>query len=746
MKKQIILTLALLPILCLEALSGGLELLTPTANDVLISGDETLITWTGVSPDEKIIIDFSTDGGVSWANITREAGRLSYLWQNIPLAVSENCLLRIETVKKYPMVPIVEWEKTIGGSGEDNLFSMDRNGKGEFIAAGHLKSKDAGLNNNGGLDYWVLCLNDAGETLWQKNYGGSRDEILTQIVTTSDGGYLLGGSSNSSDGDIHDSKGREDFWLVKLDDKGGLQWSRSYGGIGIEVCNSIAEAAGGGFIAAGFSDKKDGDVGGLKGAEDYWIVKIDEFGNIEWERNYGGSGSDYAYSVKPANDGGFVLAGSSLSNDGDINTSKGTTNFWVVKLDENGVIQWERAYGGSKVEWANDVIQTRDGGYILAGQSNSSDGDVSEHKGDIDYYHDFWIVRIDFAGNIIWERSFGGIKHDVPHSVKETNDGGFIIAGSSNSETGDISGHFGGTDIWMLKLKANGDIDWNKNIGGTGNDAAHSVYQTDDDGYIVAGWTESADRDVSNPLGERDGWIVKLSADQAPLADTSDSEITLLMPWIILELPEVKAEPGSRVCVPLYAYFSKDMAYELRYDILVKIPNDVLVSDIVPEYYDDNWQYIRISGKKELNHGKQVLSDICGKVYFGKDNENALIIAEYDWDNEEATSTTINGKLIINLDSLCAPDLRKVKFRKPLEISVNPNPASDMINLKISGNNSDAALFIYDYSGTAVYKKKVKINGTKILEIPSNKLSNGIYRAVIISGDEIETNSFHVFK
>ena len=183
---------------------------------------------------------------------------------------------------------------------------------------------------------------------------------------------------------------------------------------------------------------------------------------IQWAKCYGGSEYDAALSIQQTTDGGYIVAGLSLSNDNDVSGNHGGEDYWIVKLTSTGSIEWQKSLGGSGEDRASSVIQTTDGGYIIAGTSNSNDGDVSGNHGRDDY----WIVKLSSTGILEWQKSLGGSGDDDANSIQQTTDGGYIIAGGSNSNDGDVSGNHGSDDYWIVKLAPSGSIEWQKSLGG----------------------------------------------------------------------------------------------------------------------------------------------------------------------------------------------------------------------------------------------------------------------------------------
>ncbi|HAD33407.1 MAG TPA: hypothetical protein DCF44_02750 [Chitinophagaceae bacterium] len=260
-----------------------------------------------------------------------------------------------------------------------------------------------------------------------------------------------------------------------------LQWQRAIGGTQGDQAYNIQLSSNGTLMVAGFSLSNDGDFFGGFGATEVWLVQLDTLGNVLWKENYGGTEDDRAYSIAQTSDHGWIFAGFTRSNNIQVSGNNGLTDFWVVKLDNLGLIEWQKCLGGSGYDEAWEVKQAPDGGYIVVGISDSSDGDLTENNG----LEDIWIVKLDTSGTLEWQRSFGGSGPEEGKGIVCTNDGGYIIAGESFSNDGDVPVLLGGEDYWVLKLNSEGKIEWQREFGGTGLDSATDILQTRDGGYIV---------------------------------------------------------------------------------------------------------------------------------------------------------------------------------------------------------------------------------------------------------------------
>lgn len=418
--------------------------------------------------------------------------------------------------------PSIQWQKSFGGSQSDGAFSICQTNDGGYVVTGYTESNDSDIAVfHGNQDYWILKLNNTGSIEWQKSLGGTDKDFSFSIQQTSDGGYIVAGQSISDDIDISGNHGQEDFWIVKLNSFGNIQWQKSLGGSNNDYAYSIIQTMSGGYIVAGTTKSTDGDIsfhhGTIAIQYDYWVVNLDSAGTILWEKTLGGGSNDLAECVIQTTDSGFVIAGRSSSNDGEVTNHHGTTQYsdlWIVKLNNSGNLQWQKSLGGSLNDGAYSIQQTLDGGFIAGGTSTSSDGDVTLHYGSF-VDNDIWIVKIDSVGNLIWEKTLGGTGTDWLHYIQQTNDGEYVLAGYTGSDDGDLMGLRGrgiDYDSWIVKLSNIGNMQWQKVMGGTKDDIARCVKQTNDNGFIVSGSSGSSNGDLTKNNGKSDFWIVKLSS------------------------------------------------------------------------------------------------------------------------------------------------------------------------------------------------------------------------------------------
>jgi hypothetical protein len=410
--------------------------------------------------------------------------------------------------------PSIQWQKTVGGSFDDFGFNIHETVDKGFIVAGITNSNDGDVTGNqGDYDCWVVKLNSQGTIQWQKTLGGSAEDYAFSVLQVADGGYIVAGMTNSNNGDVTENHGNYDCWVVKLDAIGAIVWQKTFGGSFDDAALSIKETTDGGYIVAGYTSSEDGDVSGNHGETDFWVLKLNETGKIQWQKTLGGSAGDYASSIEQTADGGYILAGETASSDEDLTYNHGSYDFWVVKLSVIGTIQWQKTFGGSNIDEAQSIQQSADGGYIVAGNTNSADGDVNGYHGSFDY----WIVKLDPTGAIQWQKALGGIRDDKATCIQQSSDGGYIVAGWTYSIDGDVIRNNGdydyvGNDYWVVKLNGIGTIQWQKALGGFDDDVATSIQQTKDGGYIVAGWTYLSEGYLTKNQKSYDYLIVKMDA------------------------------------------------------------------------------------------------------------------------------------------------------------------------------------------------------------------------------------------
>ena len=355
------------------------------------------------------------------------------------------------------------------------------------------------------------------EIAFVKTFGGTKNESANTIIKTNDGGYLVAGFTQSSDGDITNKLNDSfDFLLLKFDANNNLQWQNTFGGSDDDRASDVVESSDGGFVVLGASKSIDGDVSENNGQQDYWLTKIDAFGNLLWQKTYGFSGADSGTSLIATNDGGYLLTGIlDVTASGGAGNSRATNSkhaggdYWVIKVNNLGELQWSKYFGGTFTDTPFNLIETDINEYIIVGSSDSQDVDITNPKGQ----YDFWVIKISNTGNLIWEKSFGGDQNEEAKGITKTNDGNYLIIGDTRSNNKDVTNNKGAADLWLIKISPLGDLIWEKTIGGTSFDSGTSISNTLDNGFILCGNSRSSDMDVSSNYGQNDAWIIKINVE-----------------------------------------------------------------------------------------------------------------------------------------------------------------------------------------------------------------------------------------
>ncbi|MBK9462984.1 MAG: SprB repeat-containing protein, partial [Sphingobacteriales bacterium] len=384
-----------------------------------------------------------------------------------------------------------------------------------------------GVNYACASNPYISCLQEAQPTIeWQKSLGGSNNDYGYSAKQTPDGGYIVAGTAASTNFNVTGNHGGNDYWVVKLNAAGSIVWQKTYGGADDDDAKDIQLTPDGGYIVAGNTYSTNGDITLNNGQNDYWVVKLDSNGNIVWQKTLGGESYDYAESITLTNDGGYAIAGYSFSVGGNVTGNHGLFDYWIVKLDSNGNLVWQNALGGTDVEEAYSIRLTTDNGFIVAGSTYSpNSGDVTGNHGT--NTRDYWIVKLNANGSLVWQKALGGTISDAAYDVQQTTDGGYIVAGYAQSNNGDVTNNHGSLDYWIVKLDSNGNLIWQKALGGSSSDWAYSIAQTTDGGFVVTGYTSSNNGDVSGNNGAFDYSTMKLDANgnlvwQKSLGSTDD--------------------------------------------------------------------------------------------------------------------------------------------------------------------------------------------------------------------------------
>jgi|GEM_PF-172031 len=417
----------------------------------------------------------------------------------------------------------IEWEHSFGGRQAEYLFDLQPTADYGFVAAGSSLSQKSGnkqVDAKGDLDFWVWKMDEHGSEDWQKSFGGGGSDFLMSIRNTRDGGFILGGTSDSGqslvqsqsqsriggskqlekpDGDKKDAcRGGNDYWIIKLNAKGVEEWQVTLGGIGQDDLLAVLPTRDGGYIAGGSSasgangDKTENSRGNM----DYWIVKLDKDGHIQWQRTFGGKYADLLRALEVTTDGGYLLAGYSNSPSSSVTSSRSAIrsdktqdnwgaggDYWILKLDKDGNIEWQNTLGGDKDEQLFSAIELKDGNYLVGGSSASgASGNKSQtnRKGS-----DIWLLKLDTKGNILWQQTYNIGTGDFLASIVENDDATLLLGAYAKAESQEDTG-----DYVAIKIDAQGEELWRKSVGSDGEDILRKAIETRDGGYVLAGTSD----------------------------------------------------------------------------------------------------------------------------------------------------------------------------------------------------------------------------------------------------------------
>lgn len=530
-----------------------------------------------------------------------------------------------------------------------------------------------------------------------------------------------------------------------------IQWEKSYGGIHSDYLFDAQPTADYGFILAGssVSDKTGNKSEDNHGDLDYWVWKMSEKGELDWQKSFGGNGFDLLQSIKVTKDGGFILAGTSGSGSGfqKGEDCKGITDFWVIKLDAAGNEQWQRTIGGNDQDELLCAFQTKDGGYILGGSSASSPPAFSNIKSEgkstattkADLFNkteksrgnmDYWIVKLSKEGNIEWQKTYGGQYADLLRSMEQTSDNGYILAGYSNSP---ISGEKsdktkGDGDYWIVKINDSGEIQWQKTYGADGDDQLYVIHQSFDGGYIIGGNSNS-----KNALTTQGGivangtdlWLLKLDAEgSVDWSRTYDFGKTDILTSLVENIDhtyliggyvktEANRSPLGNLAKAVGASTDKDGI------------NDYLALKI-DEKGEELWnKTVGSSGEDILR--KLIETRDGGYIMAGTSNSNAS--------KDKNNNIGSNDFWVVKLK-----DKQKVEKVKS-SIEAIPNPVKTYTNVIIGYDFKEGTASLVDISGRILQEFKIE---SRTVPVDLSRYAEGIY--IINIKTDVKTESVKVIK
>ncbi len=448
-------------------------------------------------------------------------------------------LMLLTSISSAQIEPDVEWTRIFGGGIYEFGRCVQQTTDGGYIIVGDTDS--FGSDN---FNVWLIKTDSDGDTLWTKTYGGTGEDRGFSVEQTTDGGYVITGMTSSY------GAGGFDIWLIRTDGTGNSLWTKTFGGSFWDWATEVQQTSDGGYIIAGGTESF--------GAEgwDVWLIKTDTNGDSEWTRTFGAEAYDNGMSVRQTADGGYIVLADTYSY------GAGSSDFWLIKTNSSGISSWTKTFGGTDTERSHSVRQTSDGGYIVVGDTES--------YGSGDY--DVWLVKTDSGGESEWTRTFGGAFEDCGCSVQQIDDGGYIVAGYTESFG---AGNF---DVWLIRTDDNGDTVWSKTVGGDNLDQGRSVDLTTDGGFIIAGTT------YDYYAGEYNIYLIKLS---------SETSVSQPQSGTLAESPDIRIYPNPFNHVTTISYdvpSGTDGAVSLSiYDITGRIVTTLVDEPVETGSYSTVW-------------------------------------------------------------------------------------------------------------------------------------------------------------
>ena len=351
-----------------------------------------------------------------------------------------------------------------------------------------------------GLDFNCDGTNEVLVSSFSKTFGGSDLDGAQSVVETTDGSYLIVGYTSSMDGDVTEINGDQDVWVTKVDNTGELLWEKNYGGSSSDEASLIFETNSGDFFILGTTRSNDGDITSNNSDDnltDYWMLRIDTDGNLLWQETLGGSLAEYPTGIVETADGHFAIIGSSESPDGDVTDNQGDLDIWFSKINASGSLVTSVTFGGSSIDRAEGFIEDQNGNFIISATTYSIDGDLTEVNSDTSGSN--WIFKIDKDGVILNSNAYGGDQSDNGSEIINTSDGGYLVGGQSSSNSNGISTN-GSSDVWIMKFSENNQIMWQMNFGGSRNDYTFGLLEIEN-GYMVLSAVFSGDLDIERNYG-----------------------------------------------------------------------------------------------------------------------------------------------------------------------------------------------------------------------------------------------------
>lgn len=627
--------------------------------------------------------------------------------------------------------PAIEWQKSIGGTGGDfgNSACMLRD-SGAYYIAGYSNSNDLNMiGNHGGMDIFLSKIDLSGNLLWTKLYGGIANEYTQCIIPTHDNGILICGFTNDSV--TAGTHGGFDVMFIKTDSAGNQQWIKFYGGSGDDGDHAagIVETTDKSFVCITGARSNDGDVGANYGSSDFWLFKTDSLGNFKWGKNYGGTDDEDGHAIVPMPDGGFILAGHTASDDMDVsgqhNPNSGIHDGWVIRVDSARNIIWQKCIGGTGFELINRMYFNKAGKIVLVGYTDSNDGDISGNHGQ----SDVWIAKMDTAaGNLLFSKVYGGSGFEGGSNMIVNDDGSYTVSATSNSTNGDVTGNHGSLDYWVLKIDSTGNIIWENSYGGTDADYGGKLMPTPDKGIIISGFANSSNGDVAGNYGYSDNWVIKLHC-------TKPSPGFLLSATMLCPKDSAFFTNTSLGAVS-YAWYINGTYFANTANISTAFPTPgnytIMLIASLDDCADTLTQLLTVNPIPVVSLGNDTAISQGTSITLNAGNPGAT----YLWSTGATTQTiTINTPdtfyVDVNVNGCITSDTIVVSVITDIPALYNnsglqifPLPCTDFLHLSFSSPETSGNIILYSLDGRQILYQEIHENH-EIIDV--SRVERGIY-------------------
>ena len=382
-------------------------------------------------------------------------------------------------------MPDTVWQRLYSDQAWDYInTAVETRDSGFVLACATSAADHKPKHGHGGSDIWLVRTDQEGNILWQKNYGGSRDDRVVTVTRGVGGGYIFAGMTQSADGDIAAGKyhGGGDAWIVKVDDSGKIQWQQILGGSGFDCANMIITTPDSCYLMVGITSSKNGDLASNSGKSDVWMVKLNARGKILWSKTCGGAGEDWGMNAINATDGGFLVTCYTNSKNDVVNGYHGGGDLWLLHISNDGQLLWQKAFGGPGYDYASSIAATTDGGYVFCGTTQEV-----THSANATKLQHFWVQKITHSGEPVWQSTFGGERFHIARTVHALDNGNFLVTGQGYVTDTETEQNTVSIDAALFCVSAQGGLLWHKYLGTPLNDSCNYSLITSDGSLVCTG-------------------------------------------------------------------------------------------------------------------------------------------------------------------------------------------------------------------------------------------------------------------